>query len=309
MTTQQVVFEQIATKLSFDIDGMVIHHATLQTKNEDRTTIFEFEHGTMISIFDGHLTSEVSEHASQNLPQAIAGRISADISQTDIPHIMKTAIEEFDKSLLLNFTKLFDDGEDFSDKKWDARSEIYKVVGYQGDQTFTDARLAIVGSTALIAYIKSAKTHVWVASLGDSDAVCGRLQGDKWVPIILSSSHNTNNPEEVRRIEQEHPGETNFFKYDRLLGWLGVTRALGDFQLKAPYSLGSRGLGWLYRAPVPPIMWSDWKEEGHINMPYMSSTPDVQCHELLPGDMLVFGSLGLRDALPPSLTPVQCWIS
>ncbi len=83
---------------------------------------------------------------------------------------MKTAIEEFDKSLLLNFTKLFDDGEDFSDKKWDDRSEIYKVVGYQGDQTFTDARLAIVGSTALIAYINRAKPHVWVASLGDSNA-------------------------------------------------------------------------------------------------------------------------------------------
>ncbi|KAF9028062.1 protein serine/threonine phosphatase 2C [Hymenopellis radicata] len=304
----------MATKLSFDVDGMVIHHATLQTKNEDRTSVFEFEQGTMISIFDGHLSSEVSEYASQNLPKAIAARISADMGPSlDIPHIMKTAIEEFDSSLLRNFTKLFDEGEDFSHEKWNDKSEIYRVVGYRGDQTFTDARLAIVGSTALVAFINRARTHVWVASLGDSDAgnrdisVCGRLQEDRWIPIKLSSSHNASNPKEVQRIEQEHPGETSFIKWDRLLGWLSVTRALGDFQLKAPFSIGSRGLAWLYRAPVPPGMWEEWKEEGHTNMPYMSSTPDIQCHELLPGDMLVLGSDGLRDALPLPLTPDQCW--
>ncbi|KAF9025098.1 protein serine/threonine phosphatase 2C [Hymenopellis radicata] len=261
-----------------------------KTKNEDRTSVFEFEQGTMISIFDGHLTSEVSEYASQNLPKAIAARISADMGPSlDIPHIMKTTIEEFDSSLLRNFTKLFDEGEDFSHEKWNDKSEIYRVVGYRGDQTFTDARLAIVGSTALVAFINRARTHVWVASLGDSDAVCGRLQGDRWVPIKLSSSHNASNPKEVQRIEQEHPGETSFIKWDRLLGWLSVTRALGDFQLKAPFSVGSRGLAWLYRAPRA------------------ACTPDIQCHELLPGDMLVLGSDGLRDALPPPLTPDQCW--
>ncbi len=55
---------------------------------------------------------------------------------------------------------------------------------------------------------------------------------------MLSSSYNTNNPEEVRRIEQEHPGETNFFKYDRLLGWLGVTRGLCCIDIACIISMG-----------------------------------------------------------------------
>ena len=33
-------------------------------------------------------------------------------------------------------------------------------------------------------------------------------------------------------------------------------------------------------------------------MPYMSNVPDIQCHELVKGDMLVFASDGLRDSMP-----------
>ncbi len=37
-------YEEMATKLSFDVDGMVIHHSALQTKDEDETNVLEFEH-------------------------------------------------------------------------------------------------------------------------------------------------------------------------------------------------------------------------------------------------------------------------
>lgn len=131
------LYDSMATKLSFDVEGMTIQQATLQTKNEDRTTVFEFEHGTMIAIFDGafklasrflcshfysegHYTDEVSEYASSILPRAIADRISTDTASgiLDIPNIMKTEIQDFDDSLLRGFTDQFDDNEDFTDEKW-----------------------------------------------------------------------------------------------------------------------------------------------------------------------------------------------
>ncbi|KAF8886658.1 hypothetical protein CPB85DRAFT_1441908 [Mucidula mucida] len=113
--------------------------------------------------------------------------------------------------------------------------------------------------------------------------------------------------DEVDRIQREHPNEAGIIQQGRLLGWLSVTRALGDFQPKASYSIGSRALKWIYRAPLPSDFWSEWKAEGHINMPYISSTAHVECHELAECDMLIFASDGLRDALPPPLTPDECW--
>ena len=47
------LYDSMATKLAFDVEGMTIHSATLRKKNEDRTTVFEFEHGIMIAIFHG----------------------------------------------------------------------------------------------------------------------------------------------------------------------------------------------------------------------------------------------------------------
>ena len=48
-----VLYDSMATNLKLDVEGMSIHQATLQTKNEDRTTVLEFEHGSIIAIFDG----------------------------------------------------------------------------------------------------------------------------------------------------------------------------------------------------------------------------------------------------------------
>ncbi len=86
---------------------------------------------------------------------------------------MTEVIESFDISLLDRFTCLFDKDEDFSDEKWrkDAKNFIFwDYIGIKGDAKFQAARSAVCGTTAVIGFITKDMKHVWVASLGDSDA-------------------------------------------------------------------------------------------------------------------------------------------
>ncbi|KAF8904550.1 hypothetical protein CPB85DRAFT_971400 [Mucidula mucida] len=120
------------TATTFTFEGMDIHSASLQMKHKDRTTILPFEHGTIIAIFDGHLTAELSEYASQSSPAPSPTAFPRTSMVVLIPNIMKSEIKQFDDSLLENFTKLFAEGEDFSHEQWDDASELYAVIGTEG---------------------------------------------------------------------------------------------------------------------------------------------------------------------------------
>ncbi|KXN81061.1 [Pyruvate dehydrogenase [acetyl-transferring]]-phosphatase 1, mitochondrial, partial [Leucoagaricus sp. SymC.cos] len=251
--------------------------------------------------FKGHKSAELSEYASQTLPRLIANQIIDDLDR--VAETMQCEIEAFDRILLEGFTKNFTD-EELANGTLSA-GEIYARVGYKGDPLFTVARRAVVGSTALIAFINKARTRVWVASLGDSDAVCGRNVAGHWTHKVLSAQHNTGNPDEVARLKREHPGKP-CIRHDRLLCWLSVTRSLGDFHAKAPFNVGSMML-WIYPSVIPPQEWKAFEDKGFVNMPYMSSTPDIKSFELHEGDLLVLASDGLRDSMDPKLTFDERW--
>ncbi|KAJ7087106.1 hypothetical protein C8R44DRAFT_900745 [Mycena epipterygia] len=141
---------------------------------------------------------------------------------------MKDTIEEFDRSLLLPVVALFDEGEDWSDPAWlDTAKEVYPRIGYSSesvDEHYVAGMRATVGSTALIAFLDHERKNLWVASLGDCDAVCGRRKDNKWTSFFLSERHNCNNPDEVQRLHREHPNEDHVVQDDSLLGTLRITR-------------------------------------------------------------------------------------
>ena len=58
-----------------------------------------------------------------------------------------------------------------------------------------------------------------------------------------------------------------------------------------------RVLPYIYPSPVSLQRIEKWADAGHIHPPYLSSTPFVCHHDLLPGDILIFASDGLADAL------------
>ncbi|KAJ6553863.1 phosphatase 2C-like domain-containing protein [Mycena sp. CBHHK59/15] len=293
--------------------GIHVHRAELQTKNEDRSCVLRFEHGTILAIFDGHHTSELSDFASKTLPLMLSHRIREDV---DVEAVMKDTIEEFDSSLLAEVTRLFNPGEDFSDPRWLDRDEnIHPVIGgyTKEEPQFKAGRRAVVGTTALIAFIDKEATRIWVTSLGDSDAgavfyildsdhgspraVLGRQKDGKWTSTLLSARHNCSNPEEVERLSREHPNEQNLVVWGRVSGALAVTRALGDHQLKAPRLLASRVLMYFYPSPIPPLMFEKWERDGQRTPPYLSSSPTIVSHDISPGDVFVLASDGLRDSL------------
>ncbi|KAE9392774.1 protein serine/threonine phosphatase 2C [Gymnopus androsaceus JB14] len=272
---------------------------------EDKTVFFESSLGLIVALFDGHHSDELSEYASQTLPAFLCDRIEKTLTEQGcsldeavVASFVK-GIEDYDRSLLQRVVDEFPqkDQTDWSDPFWQDEREVFEVLGYnKSDPKFQMARYAVVGTTALIAFIDKAKENIWVASLGDSDAYLGQKSSDgsTWNAIRLSDSHNGDNPREVERMQAEHPGEPPVIKYGRTLGSLAVTRALGNHQLKAPLHLAINVLTWIYPSPFG---CKELPSMGYISPPYISATPTVQYHSLKPGDIVVLSSDGLAYEL------------
>ncbi|KAK7048540.1 PPM-type phosphatase domain-containing protein [Favolaschia claudopus] len=276
---------------------MRVYQSKLPTKDEDRTIILPFEHGTMIAIFDGHHSNELAEFASQHLPQMVANCF--DLTDQNLDESIVEIFRTFDQSLVEPIYALFPPDEDWTGPEWEDPGNVHEVIGYgQDDPQFKQGRLAIVGTTVLIGIIDKKKESLWVVSLGDSYAVCGRMENERMVPIVISDNHNGHNDKEIKRIHDEHPGEENIVRYDRVLGYLAVTRALGNHQLKVQSQpLARRIMPYFYPSPVCTDTFEACDHNGHHTPPYMSSTPTIHRYDLLPGDVLVFASDGLADSM------------
>ncbi|KAF7294373.1 PPM-type phosphatase domain-containing protein [Mycena chlorophos] len=279
-----------------------IHTDCLPTKDEDRTVILPFQYGVLVAIFDGHHSSELSDYASQILPRRVADAFDPELSAEDLEQSIATIFEDFDRALLERFIEYFGKDVDWEDPKWDDLHEVLGIIGYDNsEESFRVCRRAVVGTTVLMGIIDKANSSVWIVSLGDSCAVIGRMHGDKLVPHKIHESHNCDNEEEVERIVREHPGETglvtNHWGGPCLVHALSVTRALGDHQLKVELPLASGVMMWVYPSPIIPVMFDEWKKNGNLSPPYLSSTPTVRRFDLLPGDTIVFASDGLADSM------------
>ncbi|KAF9034428.1 protein serine/threonine phosphatase 2C [Hymenopellis radicata] len=292
---------------------MVIDEVMLRGGNdEDRVAVLHFKHGTLISLFDGHCGYESAAYAADTLPQLLADHITQNIDKQDIPTMMTEVIESFDISLLDKFTVLFDKDEDFSDEKWHGDAAegfiFHKHLGIKGDAKFHAARCAVTGTTAVIGFITKDRKHVWVASLGDSDAVLARRSEDGICRLtMLSARHDPESEEEKKRLASEHPNEELPIWNGALLGVLRVTRALGDYQLKAPLNMAGRGMQWVYPALLGYQVVDEWATKGHVSPPYMSRTPEIRHADIMDGDLLIFASDGLRHSLPSQIEADEQW--
>jgi pyruvate dehydrogenase phosphatase len=151
------------------------------------------------------------------------------------------------------------------------------------------------GSCALLAFYDSGTRLLRVAVTGDSRAVLGRRdQQGTWKATALSVDQYGTNLDEVKRIQEQHPGEKQVLKNKRLLGSLEPTRAFGDMFYKWPDStqqdIRSRYLndGNLGKQLAP-----------NVTPPYLTAEPVVTSIRIQPekGDFVVIASDGLWDLL------------
>ncbi|TRM59488.1 phosphatase 2C-like domain-containing protein [Schizophyllum amplum] len=287
-----------------------VHHSSLRglkDKSEDRIVVREFDLGVLIAVFDGHYTDELSDYAAGVLPQQLCDRICTNASRNGfedlsaaVEEALVKGIEDFDASLIDEVVQLFPEGSatDWADSFWDDTGEIFEIIGYsKEDPRFRAARRAVVGTTVLVGFVDKEKQNIWVASLGDSEALLGRIVDGNLQHVPLNQLHNASNSEEVARMQAEHADEPSPVWNQSTLGQLSITRALGDHPLKVDLDLAQKILPYAYPSYIVGKDVEDWKKRGHMHPPYISSTPTVQRHALLPEDLLVFASDGLRCAL------------
>ncbi|KAH7872128.1 phosphatase 2C-like domain-containing protein [Lentinula edodes] len=293
---------------SLDIcfDNARISQAGFQAKksvNEDKTVFLESQLGLIVALFDGHHSDDLADYASKTLPPLLLERIQKTLFEKDctLDEAVVTSfiqsIEEYDRWLIQGVIDEFPqkDQTDWSDPFWEDEREVFSVLGWLKEHPkFQRARYAVVGTTALIAFIDRAKENVWVASLGDSDAFLGqkREDGVNWEVTCLSDYHNGQNPDELERVQREHPGEPQVIQYGRILSCLAVTRALGNHQLKTPYHFAKNILRFIWPSPFPMEVLDNC-----TTPPYISATAVVRRHSLKLGDILVLSSEGLAYEL------------
>ncbi|WFD30757.1 [pyruvate dehydrogenase (acetyl-transferring)]-phosphatase [Malassezia sp. CBS 17886] len=178
----------------------------------------------------------------------------------EIVNTPQELLKQYELSLAANATKM-DSGDKPANSLSSLASSVWPTVIDTSSSSpfFTGSRSsayesllpALSGSCALMVYIDSARRDVYVANTGDSRAVAGYWdeRNDRWEVEALTVDQTGRNPDEVKRIQREHPADeaSTVIQRGRVLGGLEPTRAFGD----ARYKWDSGTQGRIYDAFLP----------------------------------------------------------
>ncbi|KAJ7132892.1 protein serine threonine phosphatase 2C [Mycena crocata] len=252
------------------------------------------------AVCDGHAGHETVDHVVATLPDAVHDALAAalaagPLAPPDVSQLLRKAIAELDARIGQDLLDLFPGGVDgFANLSDD---EIAAIINDGGSNSAKVLR-CMRGSTVLVA-LTSPALDLWVASLGDCQAVLGvKSPSGAWDASVLSSNHNGAEKAEADRIFSEHPGESQCVLRERVLGAIAVTRAVGDFLFKFPTVYTSR----VFMNARPGFQFSTKIAEflgRNLTPPYLTAESDVQ-HVHIPSlggteAFLVLASDGLID--------------
>ncbi|EPS40992.1 hypothetical protein H072_5149 [Dactylellina haptotyla CBS 200.50] len=151
--------------------------------------------------------------------------------------------------------------------------------------------IATQGSCALLSFYDARHNRLFTACTGDSRCVYGKRigspQNTRWLSKSLSTDQNfASNPDEVKRVTADHPGEKDVILQNRLMGDLAVSRAFGNKRFKLHEDGGAKRLrsGTQYDVIKSP--------------PYITAEPEVTAYTApKEGDFVVLATDGLWDFL------------
>ncbi|OAQ24563.1 protein serine/threonine phosphatase 2C [Linnemannia elongata AG-77] len=232
-------------------------------------------------VFDGHS----GWCCSQKVAQELAPSISKEINLVRNPWDSQAISEAIERGFLKLDQRIVQDS-------------VKRVLEHSSRPLACSSLLpAISGSCALMAYIDSRENDLYVACVGDSRAVMGVREptadgrGHVWRAVPLSFDQTGRNPWEVKRLQEEHPGEeSTVVRRGRVLGGLEPTRAFGDARYKWTKEIQDKvfSLFPAYREPRP----------NYNTPPYVTAKPTVRHHKLRPEDrFMIMATDGLWDKL------------
>ncbi|KAF8647864.1 hypothetical protein AX16_006498 [Volvariella volvacea WC 439] len=260
------------------------------------TSTESFTNSATSSYLSGPSPSPSSSSASispANLP--IPATAAADpsslpsnpFSPAFISNLLKKAILNFDEAIANDVLSLFGGIEglkDFTD------AEIRSVINdqHRGGDNWKKARLCMYGTTALVALVDPDYENLWVANLGDCQAilVSPREQPaqdgttaatplmDDWNIEVLTTTHNGDNDAEIERVQRLHPGEPECVVDRRVLGALAPFRCLGDVPFKQPPEFTRRILYNLLPGFHNTSPWEEFLVRNRT-APYISAEAEV----------------------------------
>ncbi|KAG2352982.1 phosphatase 2C-like domain-containing protein [Suillus spraguei] len=226
---------------------------------------------TLSAVFDGHLGSHTVEHVAHHMPIIVREHLELITRKHGdrvvppplIADMFSMAIRAFDDAIANDVLELFPDGLSSLSRLSDL--QIQEVLDDQlsGGQNYTKARLCMYGTTALVALVDPDHQNLWLANLGDCQGLMVSETDQKsWNVEVLTQFHNGENPLEVQRVMNEHPG-------------------LGDTPFKQPPEFTRRILYNLYPGQHDTSPWEEFLMRNHTP-PYISSTPEVTHYPLDP---------------------------
>ncbi|KAG0293135.1 hypothetical protein BGZ96_003238 [Linnemannia gamsii] len=233
-------------------------------------------------VFDGH----GGWCCSQRVALELAPSVATELEQVKDTHDVMAVMEAIENGFLKLDDKI-------------VNQTVQQVLEFPSRPLACSSLLpAISGSCALMAYIDIKQKDLYVACTGDSRAVMGVREpsaisksGHTWKAVPLSFDQTGRNRWEVRRLQEEHPGEENtVVMRGRVLGGLEPTRAFGDARYKWTKEIQERVFNLFpsYRQP----------HRNYYTPPYVTAKPVVKHHKLRPEDQfLVMATDGLWDKL------------
>ncbi|XP_018477144.1 probable protein phosphatase 2C 63 [Raphanus sativus] len=224
---------------------------------EDQSQVFTSSSATYVGVHDGHGGPEASRFVNRHL----------------FPYIHKFAKEEGGLSVDV-IRKAFKETED------DFCHMVKRSLP-------SKPQMATVGTCCLFGAISDGT--LYVANLGDSRAVLGRVVSGVAVAERLSTDHNVAVEEVRKEVKALNPDDSQIVMYIRgvwrIKGIIQVSRSIGDVYLKKPE---------FYRDPV-------FQQHGNpipLRRPAMTAEPSIIVRKLKPQDLfLIFASDGLWEHL------------
>ncbi|KAJ7042054.1 phosphatase 2C-like domain-containing protein [Mycena alexandri] len=265
-----------------------------QSTTQDRYVLKQLNiHGRLwmlTGVFDGHLGEETVAHVAHHLPIIVQEFLQEFLGETDSTHqitpafisgLFSRAIVSFDNAIAGDILNLFG-GPDRLDRYSD--QEIRDIINDQdkGGDNYKKARLCMYGTTALVALTDPEHENLWVANLGDCQAVLVSPKStEEWDVEFITTEHNGDNDAEIDRVYREHPGEPECVVNRRVLGALAPFRGLGDVPFKQPPSFTRRILYNLHPGFADTAPWEICLAR-NLTPPYISAAAEITHRRLKP---------------------------